>query len=244
MTGSERAVSCVKLNKTFKTEYGSVQALRDASFDVAKGELVMVVGPSGCGKTTLISVIAALLDQDSGSCEVAGQDLSALNSKQKALFRRDRMGFVFQACNLIPTITINQNAAVPLLLAGIGEKTALARSARILDGLGLGDKLHFFPRQLSGGQQQRAAIARAIGHEPALVVCDEPTSALDQATGRHVVEMLRRMVRERGLSLVIVTHDSRIFSYADRIVEMDDGQIIAPRPAPAPETRSILELAS
>jgi putative ABC transport system ATP-binding protein len=226
------AVSCRNLAKSFSGIDGPVQALRGIDFDVERGELAMIVGPSGCGKTTLISIIAALMDQDLGSCDVLGHDMAALSSRQKSLLRRDQMGFVFQAYNLIPTITVAENAAVPLLLAGIARREALAKSAEVLDGLGLANKLKAFPSQLSGGQQQRVAIARAIVHQPSLIICDEPTSALDHATGKHVMELLSNMARMTDRSLIIVTHDSRILPFADRIVEMDDGLAVTP-PAPA-----------
>jgi putative ABC transport system ATP-binding protein len=221
------SVSCRRLVKTFAGADGPVHALRGVDFSVREGELVMVVGPSGCGKTTLISIIAALLGHENGTCEVLGEDLSQLDGGEKALMRRDRMGFVFQSYNLIPTISITENAAVPLLLAGVPRRIALSRSADMLERLGLGQKLKAFPNQLSGGQQQRAAIARAIVHEPSLVICDEPTSALDHATGVQVMQLLGEVARGTGKSLVIVTHDSRIFSFADRIVEMDDGRAVA-----------------
>jgi putative ABC transport system ATP-binding protein len=234
----ELAVSCRGLCKSFKSEDGPIHALRDVDFDVARGELVMIVGPSGCGKTTLISVIAAMLSQDKGNCHVLGANLSQLTEHDKSLFRRDGMGFVFQSYNLIPTITICENVAVPLLLSSAGQKTSRARAIEMLDRLGLSKKLNAWPSQLSGGQQQRASIARALVHEPSLVICDEPTSALDHATGRVVMELLRETMCNKGKSLIIVTHDNRIFPFADRIVEMNDGEIVSssnqhPRNAPA-----------
>jgi putative ABC transport system ATP-binding protein len=220
------AVSCRGLSKSFKSVDGPINALRDVDFEVARGELVMIVGPSGCGKTTLISVIAAMLSQDKGDCRVLGENLTQLSEREKSLFRRDGMGFVFQSYNLIPTITIAENVAVPLLLSGVSRKRARSMASAILDRLGLAKKLNAWPSQLSGGQQQRVSIARALVHTPSLVICDEPTSALDHATGRNVMELLRATMCLKGKSLIIVTHDNRIFPFADRIVEMDDGKII------------------
>jgi putative ABC transport system ATP-binding protein len=238
------ALTCRNLAKSFVSEDGPVHALRGVDFDVARGELVMIVGPSGCGKTTMISIIAALLAQDSGVCTVLGKDVKALSDREKALFRRDSMGFVFQAYNLIPTLTIVENVAVPLLLAEKSRSTALKHAAAMLDQLGLAKKLQSRPNQLSGGQQQRVAIARALVHQPALVVCDEPTSALDHATGKSVMEMMCATVRDAGKSMIIVTHDNRIFPFADRIIEMDDGQIIWSGPPSQQRTHNKLELAS
>jgi putative ABC transport system ATP-binding protein len=238
------ALSCRNLAKAFTSEDGPVHALRGVDFDVARGELVMIVGPSGCGKTTMILIIAALLAQDSGVCTVLGKDVKSLSDREKALFRRDSMGFVFQAYNLIPTITIAENVAVPLLLAGKSRSQALKCAAEILDQLGLAKKLQSRPAQLSGGQQQRVAIARALVHGPALVVCDEPTSALDHATGKSVMEMMCATVRDVGKSLIIVSHDNRIFPFADRIIEMDDGRIIRSGPPTQQGNHKQLGLAS
>jgi putative ABC transport system ATP-binding protein len=223
---TDYAVSCRGLGKSFALPTGPVIALDHTDLDVRRGELMMVVGPSGCGKTSLISIVAALMEPDQGTCHVAGQDLSQLKARQKARFRRNAIGFVFQSFNLIPTITIQQNVAVPLILAGADWRRSGWRAAELLERLGLGQRLTAMPRELSGGQQQRVAIARAIVHDPALIVCDEPTSALDHATGQLVLGILRDLTRESGKSLLVVTHDSRIFRFADRIAEMNDGRVV------------------
>ncbi len=229
---SATVVHCRGVTKVFGTGESAVQALRGIDLDIPGGELRMLVGPSGCGKTTLISVIAGILDRDGGECQVLGQDLQALPPNARTRLRGQRIGFVFQAYNLIPTLTIEENAAVPLLIQGLRRREALARAAAMLDRVGLGGRRRSLPTQLSGGQQQRVAIARALVHEPDLVVCDEPTSALDHRTGDAVMALLREVAVGPGRSLVVVTHDARIFPYADAVSVMDDGRIASSGPPP------------
>ena len=219
------AVSCRGVTKRYITGSSQVLALRGIDLDARMGELLMLVGPSGCGKTTLISVIAGILDHDEGECVVFQQDLRDLPQDKKTLFRGKNVGFVFQAYNLIPTLTAMENVAVPLLILGEGRIQAQAKAKEMLSQVGLEDKINAVPNQLSGGQQQRVAIARALVHEPRLIVCDEPTSALDADTGRLVMEALRHNALSSGRALIIVTHDNRIFDFADRIARMDDGRI-------------------
>lgn len=221
------AVRCRDLVRSYGTGAGKVMALRGIDLDVRAGELMMLVGPSGCGKTTLISVIAAILDADSGECQVLGRDLARLDQAEKTAFRRAHIGFVFQAYNLIPSLTAAENVAVPLLVQGHARAAALAAARETLAQVGLGERVEAMPDQLSGGQQQRVAIARALVHKPRLIVCDEPTSALDHRTGHALMELMKRVALEDGRSLIIVTHDPRIFQFADRIAEMDDGRVIA-----------------
>jgi len=218
------------VKKTYVSGPTRVPALRGIDLDVPMGELLMLVGPSGCGKTTLISVVAGILDHDEGDSLVFGNDLRAMSQTQKTAFRGANIGFVFQAYNLIPSLTTMENVSVPLLILGKNRNAALARSQEVLEGVGLADKLHAFPAALSGGQQQRVAIARALVHNPRLIVCDEPTSALDADTGRLVMEVLRKSALSENRALIIVTHDNRIFNFADRIARMDDGRIILVEP--------------
>lgn len=218
-------VRCRGVVKTYGAGNSAVRALRGVDIDVAAGELLMLVGPSGCGKTTLISIVAGVLDRDAGECTVLGVDYSKMSSSQRAKFRGRNIGFVFQQFNLIPTLTIAENAAVPLLIGGVPRKRALAEATELLAQVGLGDRARDYPMRLSGGQQQRVAIARALVHRPRIIVCDEPTSALDHVTGQKVMELLRSVAAGNDLSLVVVTHDQRIFEFADRIAEMDDGRI-------------------
>jgi putative ABC transport system ATP-binding protein len=187
---------------------------------------MMLVGPSGCGKTTLISVIAGILDQDEGSCELFGENLLTMRSRDKLNFRAKNVGFVFQAFNLLPSLTATENVSVPLIINGMKRIEAEQKANLVLEQVGLGERLTSLPSELSGGQQQRVAIARALVHGPKLIVCDEPTSALDHETGHTVMELLKDVALHKDRALVIVTHDARIFNFADRIAEMDDGHII------------------
>ena len=220
------AVRCRGITKSYGTGDAKVTALRGVDLDIRLGELLMLVGPSGCGKTTLISVLAAILDQDDGECTVLGQDVRRLGARARARFRGQTIGFVFQQFNLLPTLTAVENVAVPLLINGTPRKGALERAAEVLEAVGLGARVKSLPSQLSGGQQQRVAIARALVHEPQLIVCDEPTSALDHETGHNVMELMRRVATGPDRALVVVTHDARIFEFADRIARMDDGHIL------------------
>ena len=219
------AVHCQGVYKAYDTGGQQVIALRGVDLDIHTGRLMMLVGPSGCGKTTLISVIAGILNQDRGVCEVFGQDLLHLRQKDLLKFRARNIGFVFQAYNLLPTLTAVENASIPLIINGLGRAEANRRAAEMLARVGLDDRLGSLPAQLSGGQQQRVAIARALVHDPRLIVCDEPTSALDHETGHRVMELLKTIALDDRKALVIVTHDARIFEFADGIAHMDDGHI-------------------
>jgi len=221
------AIRCRALTKTFGEGEAQVKALRGVDLEVRLGELLMLVGPSGCGKTTLISIIASVMNHDGGDCLVLGHDLAKLSAGEKAKLRRADIGFVFQSYNLIPSLSSAENVAVPLLLNGIGRREALAKADRTLESLGLGGRGGGRPNDLSGGQQQRVAVARALVHEPRILVCDEPTSALDEKTGDRLMQLLREVALREGRALVIVTHDNRIFKYADRIATMNDGQIVS-----------------
>jgi putative ABC transport system ATP-binding protein len=221
------AVTCRSVAKTYGEGETTVQALRGIDLSIHPGELMMLVGPSGCGKTTLISIIAGILDKSDGDCQVFGENLSAMRPGERTAWRRDNAGFVFQSFNLMPALTATENVAIPLLIRGTPHAEALERAADMLNRVGLGNRRHALPAQLSGGQQQRVAIGRALVHEPRLVVCDEPTSALDHETGHQVMEVLRSIATEGERTLVVVTHDERIFEFADSIARMDDGRITA-----------------
>jgi putative ABC transport system ATP-binding protein len=230
MSNNGIAVYCKGVSKTYTTGLTKVLALQGVDLDVRLGELLMLVGPSGCGKTTLISVIAGILDHDEGECLVFEQNIRGMGQTQKTRYRGANVGFVFQAYNLIPTLSVIENVAVPLLILGKSRAAAHARAKEILELVDLADKLLVLPSQLSGGQQQRVAIARALVHSPRLIVCDEPTSALDADTGRLVMEVLRHTALSEDRALIIVTHDNRIFNFADRIARMDDGRIVLVEP--------------
>lgn len=225
-TQRDIAVRCRNLIKVYGSNGNKVMALRGVDLDVQTGELLMLVGPSGCGKTTLISVIAGILDHEEGECIVYGNDFMKMRGADRTRWRGQNIGFVFQAFNLLPTLTAAENASVPLLINGVPRKESLARAEDALIKVGLKDRMRSFPRALSGGQQQRVAIARALVHSPRLIVCDEPTSALDHDTGHRVMELLKEVAVGEDRALLIVTHDQRIFEFADRIAKMDDGRVV------------------
>ncbi len=213
--------------KTFGIGDSKVHALKGVDLDVRFGELLMIVGPSGCGKTTLLSVLCGTLGFDAGAIHVFGRDLAGMSDSVVTEFRGRNVGFIFQQFNLIPTWNVVENASIPLLLQGVGRSAAEKAAATLLEEVGLGDRLRSYPRELSGGQQQRIAIARALVHEPRLIICDEPTASLDAATGHKVLDLLKAIACRPDRCVIVVTHDSRIFSFADRIAEMEDGVVKA-----------------
>ncbi len=227
------AVRCRNLTKTYGGGQAAVSALRGVDLDVRRGEMLLLVGPSGCGKTSLISIIATISDQDSGTCEVLGQDVRQLNGLERARFRNQTVGFVFQVFNLLPALTVVENIAVPMLIAGQTRKHAELRASELAERVGLAERRRAPPAELSGGQQQRVAIARALACEPKLLVCDEPTSSLDHESGQTMMELLKREAKAPDRAVIVVTHDPRIFSFADRIARMDDGRIVDPQERPA-----------
>ena len=200
-----------------------VHILKGISLDVAPGEAVGLVGPSGSGKSTLLMTMAGLERPDSGRVVVEGTDLAGLDEDALARFRGRRIGIVFQSFHLVPTMTALENVALPLELAEAPD--AHARAARELEAVGLGHRLHHYPAQLSGGEQQRVAIARAIAPEPAILVADEPTGNLDEATGAQIVDLLFALKRDRGATLVLVTHDPGLARLCDRTVRLRSGLI-------------------
>ncbi len=223
---SEVAVQCRGVRKEFGNGGGKVLALRGVDLDAHYGEMTLLVGPSGCGKTTLLSVIAGLLNSNSGEVKVLGERIERLPGGQQILFRRKNLGFVFQQYNLLPALTAAENAAVPLLAAGTPRRKAVEKAKRLLATLGMEERMNALPKQLSGGEQQRVALARALIHEPRLLVCDEPTAALDAETGQAVMELLAAEAVRPDRAVIVVTHDSRIFNFADAIARMDDGRIV------------------
>ncbi len=186
----------------------------------------MLVGPSGCGKTTLISVLAGVLRRDGGECVVLEHDYNEMRPNETTRFRGRNVGFVFQALNLIPSLSAAENVATPLMINGARRRPAVIAADEILRRVGLDRRMaQSLPTDLSGGQQQRVAIARALIHQPRLIVCDEPTSALDSETGRRVMELMRELALQTDRAVIVVTHDARIFDFADRIAYMNDGRI-------------------
>jgi putative ABC transport system ATP-binding protein len=219
------AVSCRGLTKDFGSGQTKVRVLHGIDLDVAYGEQTFIVGPSGCGKTTLVSVIAGLLRATSGSLNVLGTDLSRLRGGRMVDFRARNLGFIFQQFNLLPSLSAVENAAVPLVVQGVRFGQAIKAASKLLERLEMGKHMHKYPNQLSGGQQQRVAIARSLVHEPRLIICDEPTASLDAHTGHAVMEMLKELANVPDRAVIVVTHDNRIFSFADRIAHISDGKI-------------------
>jgi putative ABC transport system ATP-binding protein len=221
----ELAVRCHGVVKRFGKGDAATVALKGVEFEARYGDMTMIVGPSGCGKTTLLSLLCGTLRANAGSIHVFDHDITHMKDWQLTEFRRTNIGFIFQQFNLVPTLTAVENVSVPLLLAGWSTSKAEKQASVVLDQVGLGDRLKHRPTQLSGGQQQRVAIARALVHRPRLIISDEPTAALDAVTGQRCVELMKEVATGPDRCVLVVTHDNRILSYADRIAEMDDGAI-------------------
>ena len=220
------AVRARNLRKDFGEGPTRVEVLRGVNFDAFQGQLTFLVGPSGCGKTTLISVIAGLLDSSGGEVELFNQNTEKFSGTERILFRRKNLGFVYQQYNLLPALTAAENAAVPLLAAGIRRREAVDLAESVLEKLGMGNRLDTLPNKLSGGEQQRVALARALVHEPRLILCDEPTAALDHTTGESVMQLLAENAVHPERAVIVVTHDTRVFHHADAIAHMDEGRIV------------------
>ncbi len=228
-TGHGLAVEARGVTKTFGAGALAHTALKGVDLSVRRGEFLMLVGPSGSGKTTLLSTLGCVLTPTSGELSLFGEVVSKRPESEMPRLRLAYIGFVFQAHNLIASLTALDNVAFQLELRGQSRKAALLEARELLERVGLGAKLHQRPRELSGGQRQRVAIARAIAGAPPLILADEPTASLDAESGLMVTEMMRELARERGHTVVIVTHDSRIFPLADRIVHIEDGLITQER---------------
>ncbi len=222
---SALAVQTRVVCKSFGAGDARTEVLKSVDFDARLGELLMLVGPSGCGKTTLLSIIAGTLAIDRGEVEVFGEALHRLDTRSITRFRAANIGFIFQQYNLIPTLNCIENVSVPLRIQGHSAAHAEKRAAEMLDRVGLGSRLRHRPTMLSGGQQQRVAIARALVHEPKLIICDEPTAALDSENGAKVMAILRTVAAAPDRCVIIVTHDNRVFKFADRMTHMEDGRI-------------------
>ena len=219
------AIEARDLIKTYAKGEAAMRALDGVSIDIHAGELMLLAGPSGSGKTTLLSIIGCILRPSAGTLRVMGDDVSRMRERDLPAIRRERIGFVFQAFNLFPTLTAAQNVALALDLKGVAGRAARDRAAALLDQVGLRNKIDSYPADLSGGQKQRIAIARALAGNPPVILADEPTAALDSQSGRAVMDLLQRLAHERGRAVAIVTHDNRMLGYADRTVRMEDGRI-------------------
>jgi putative ABC transport system ATP-binding protein len=214
------------LTKIYGSGEAAVKALDRVSLEINPGEFVAIMGPSGCGKSTLLHLLGGLDRPTEGKVEIDGVSLSDMKDDELARVRRTRIGFVFQFYNLIPVLNAVENAALPVTLDGVKPPAAKRRAAEWLGRFGLGDRLHSRPDQLSGGQQQRVAVARALVADPVLVLADEPTGNLDSRSADGIAALLRKVSKEYGRSVVMVTHDPRIAAYADRIVFLRDGSIV------------------
>ena len=222
---SNLAIHVRDVVKSFPAGDTRTYALKGATLDAKFGELLMIVGPSGCGKTTLLSVICGTLKCDDGRIEVFDHDLRIMKDGAITRFRCENVGFIFQQFNLIPTLTAVENVSVPLILNGVSTREAERRAGAVLDAVGIGEKRASYPSQLSGGQQQRVAIARALVHEPRMIICDEPTASLDAATGQKTLELIKSSAMHPDRCVIVVSHDNRIYHFADRIAEMEDGRV-------------------
>jgi putative ABC transport system ATP-binding protein len=221
------AIQCRSIVKEFGSGQTRTQVLRGIDLEVRAGETTFLVGPSGCGKTTLISVIAGLLKPTSGVVTLFGTQTNKISGAALVNYRAKNLGFIFQQFNLLPALNAAENAAVPLVVQGESLSAAVKKASVLLEKLDMSKHRFKYPNQLSGGQQQRVAIARALVHEPRLVICDEPTASLDAQTGMAVMEMLKTLASAPDRAVVVVTHDNRIYPFADTIAEMSDGQILS-----------------
>jgi putative ABC transport system ATP-binding protein len=221
------AIACRSLEMRFASGPAAELVLRGLDLNIRAGEFTIIAGPSGCGKTTLLSIIGGCLKPTGGEVAVFDRVLTKMSAAELVAFRRKEVGFIFQQYYLVPALTATENAAMPLIIAGARPRTAFAAARRELARLGLERQADRLPRELSGGQQQRVAIARALVHEPRLIICDEPTAALDSASGEAAMTILRGLASEEGRAVIAVTHDQRTFSFADRLIELEDGRIRA-----------------
>jgi ABC-type lipoprotein export system ATPase subunit len=215
-----------KLVKIYPLDEQEVIGLAGLDLTIEEGEFVAIMGPSGSGKSTLLYILGGLDTATDGTVKVAGHSLESLDSEELAAFRRETIGYVFQSFHLVPTITAIENVALPGIFARIPQDERLERAWKLLSMLGMEDRLEHLPKQLSGGQQQRVAIARALFNDPPILMADEPTGSLDSKTGETVLKMLRNLATQRKKTIIVVTHDTRIARYADRVLTLRDGKIV------------------
>ncbi|MCH9754109.1 MAG: ABC transporter ATP-binding protein [Alphaproteobacteria bacterium] len=222
---SENILSTKNIDMVFHSEARETHVLKDINIEIPKSKVIMLVGPSGCGKTTLLSILTGMLTPTKGSVSYKSLDLFGMDNSKRTLLRQKEIGLVFQQYNLINTLTAAENVAIPLLASGNNFEDSIKRASRILQILNLGDHVDFLPAKLSGGEQQRVAVARGLVHNPDFIVCDEPTASLDAKNGKNIIELLRNISLNKKKTVLIVTHDNRIFDYADLIIYMNDGRI-------------------
>lgn len=234
-------IEAVDLRKTYGAGATQVEAVRGVDLSIEPGEFIAVMGPSGCGKSTLLHLCGAMDRATSGRLEVLDVVLGDLDDDALTRLRRDRLGFVFQFFNLLPTLTVEENVALPLLLGGVARSAAMTRARALIREVGMEHRREARPQQLSGGEMQRAAIARAVVHEPPLVIADEPTGNLDSENGARVLSLLRRLNGQQGVAILLATHDADVASTADRTLLMRDGRIVEehrPSPSHLPRARA------
>ena len=218
-------ISVKNLKKTYVAGDTEVKALRGVSLDIDKGEFIALAGPSGSGKTTMLNIIGCIDHADSGDVSIGGDSIISLGKNEQASFRRDNLGFVFQSYNLIPVLTAYENVAFSLNLMGTDEAETRKRTMSILKEVGLEGMEHRRPSKLSGGQQQRVAIARAVVKDPEILLADEPTANLDSRTGQEILELMKALNEKHNTTFIFATHDPMVMDFADRLVELHDGEI-------------------
>jgi len=238
LPSTNETLQITHITKRYGSGTTDVTAVRDISLSVSSGEIVLIMGPSGSGKTTLLSMLGALLKPTEGTIQLNGTLISALAENRLPEIRLKQLGFIFQDFNLLSALTAVENVAIVAELSGVKSREARRKAASILTELGLGERLHFLPEKLSGGEKQRVAIARALVNDPRLILADEPTANLDSKIGHEIMRLLRRIAKEHGRSVVIVSHDQRIKDIADRILWLEDGAFkeMVTTLAPAPST--------
>ena len=216
--------------KIYDTGAVKVNALRGVTLTVTRGEMVAIMGPSGCGKTTLLNCLSGLDEVDSGAVKIGGTDLAQMSDDEKTRYRAQRMGYIFQAYNLLPVLTAAENVELPLLVSGTRSREAQEKSRTALEMVGLAHQERQYPAELSGGEQQRVTIARALVNQPEIVWADEPTGNLDSANSEEITALMRRLNQEQGITFVIVTHDINVGRKTDRLIRMEDGEIVEELP--------------
>lgn len=216
-------IVCQSVSKSFANGSRIIEVLHSINFTAYERELVILMGPSGSGKTTLLAIIAGIMKPTSGSCLVLDKNMYSLSEKELTYFRGRAIGFLFQKFMLVPTLDALENAAIPLLCQGMSAQEAYSKAKDLLVSLGLEQQVYSMPEQLSGGEQQRVAIARAMIHNPAVLLCDEPTSFLDGERGKQIMILLKKIQEQHNTTVIVVTHDERIVSFADRVVRIEDG---------------------
>jgi len=212
--------------KGLTKSFGQLKVVDSVSLDVVAGEFLVIQGPSGSGKSTLLGVIAGLDKLDAGNVLINGTEITLMGEDEQALFRRHNIGFVFQSFNLIPTLNVIENIAFPLFPENIKKGVMLERARKAACDVGLGERLKHYPSELSGGEQQRVAVAKSLINTPKVILADEPTGNLDSETGAKIIELLRQLNKEKGLTFVLVTHDDKVAAQSDRIIRMKDGRIV------------------